>query len=165
MTVHRFVSLGVIAVFLATAAVARSQAHAPQCPADWPRLRPSDSGYFHAVALARLLADGGPRVMCLAPSTMNDMFAGQEGAVLYRTDRGDFEALFLPPSQSFDALRIVERREGSRYLYSFTGQPKPWPANLIDASYPLYFFKHSNRLLVTSDKDLIGQLETVLTRH
>jgi len=165
MTVHRFVSLGAIAVFIATAAVAQGQADAPRCPADWPRLQPSDPGYSQAVALVRLLADGGLRVMCFAPSTMNDMFAGQEGAVLYRTGRGDFEALFLPPSQSFDALRIVERREGGRYLYSFTGQPKPWPANLIDASYPVYFFKHLNRLLVTNDKDLVGQLETVLTRH
>jgi non-heme chloroperoxidase len=138
---------------------------APACPADWPALPAGDPSYAQAVDLARSLTERGVLVVCFAPSTMTQMFEGQEGAVLYRTDRGDFEALFLPPSQRFDELRIVERREGGRYLYSFAGQPKPWPANLIDAARPVYFFKHVNRLLVTNDKDLIGQLQSVLAGH
>jgi hypothetical protein len=48
---------------------------------------------------------------------MTGMFEGQEGAALYRTSLGDFDALFLPVSQRFDALQILERRQDGRYLY------------------------------------------------
>jgi len=59
---------------------------------------------------------------------MEGLFAGQEGAALYRTNRGDFETLFLPKSQNFNALQVVERRETGGYVYSFRGSPPPWPA-------------------------------------
>ena len=93
---------------------------------------------------------------------MGGTFEGQAGAALYKTDRGSFEALFLPNLRTFDGLQIVEREESGRHLYSFTGQPKPWPANLVDASRPLYFIKNLNRLIVTQDKELSTQLRAIL---
>jgi len=89
-------------------------------------------------------------------------FEGQSGAALYKTNRGSFEALFLPNLRTFDGLQIVEREESGRHLYSFAGHPKPWPVNLIDASQPLYFIKTLNRLIVTQDKELSTQLRPLL---
>jgi hypothetical protein len=129
---------------------------------NWPPLQPSDPAYPDAVDLSRSLADGFV-VQCIAPSKMAGTFDGQTGAALYRTNRGRFEALFLPKLQNFDGLQIVERQESGRYLYSFAGHPKPWPANLIDASRPVYFIKSLNRLIVVHDKELAAHLGSILT--
>jgi hypothetical protein len=128
---------------------------------DWP-LQPTDPAYPDAVDLTRALADGFV-VQCIAPSKMAGMFEGQTGAALYRTNRGSFEALFLQKLQNFDGLEIVERQESGRYLYSFAGHPKPWRANLIDASHPVYFIKSLNRLIVAPDKELAAHLGSILT--
>lgn len=130
---------------------------------NWPALQPSDPGYPDAVDLARALADNGFIVQCIAPSTMAGTFEGQTGAALYRTNRGDLDALFLPNLHNFDGLQIFERQESGRYLYSFAGHPKPWPANLIDASRPVYFIKNLNRLIVGHDQELAAHLRSILT--
>jgi hypothetical protein len=73
--------------------------------------------------------------------------------------------LFLPKTKTFDALEIVARQESGPYLY-FAGRPKPWRANLIDASHPVHFVKNLNRLLVVDDETLTAHLEaTVGHRH
>ena len=54
---------------------------------------------------------------------MANVFEGQLGAALYRTNRGDFEALFVTEPHTFSSLRLVERSEGGRYLYQFEGTP------------------------------------------
>jgi len=90
---------------------------------------------------------------------MDGTFDGLEGAALYRTDRGDFEALFLQRSQNFDHLKVVERPDGKRYSYNFVGPPRPWPANRIDAAFRMYFVKHKNALFVLSDKKFAETLE------
>jgi hypothetical protein len=125
-------------------------------------LQPSDPVYLDAVELARTLAADGFIVMCIVPSKMTGMFEGQKGAALYRTDRGAFEALFLPKPQHFDRLQIVERPERGRHLYSFAGPPTPWPANAIDSPRPVFLSKHRNRLLVAYDKELADHLGTTL---
>lgn len=130
---------------------------------NWPALQPGDPAYRDAMDLARTLADNGFTVQCVAPSTMVGTFEGQAGAALYKTNRGSFEALFLPDRRTFAGLQIVEREERGRHLYSFAGDPKPWPANLIDASRPLYFIKNVNRLIVSQDKDLSTHLGPLLT--
>ncbi|SRR6266566_3946369 len=84
--------------------------------------------YADAVDLVRTLSSRGFVVKCILSSKMEGLFAGQEGAALYRTNRGDFETLFLPKSQNFNALQVVERRETGGYVYSFRGSPPPWPA-------------------------------------
>ena len=129
---------------------------------NWPALRPSDPARAQAVDLARILGDNGFIVQCIAPSKMGGTFEGQTGAALYRTNRGDFEALFLPNQQNFDGLEILTRQESARYLYSFAGYPKAPPANLIDASHPVYFIKNLNRLIVVDDKELAALLGSVL---
>jgi hypothetical protein len=130
--------------------------------ANWPALQPSDPAYLDALELARTLADSGFIVMCIAPSKMTGTFEGQKGAAVYRTDQGGFDALFLPKPQNFDQLEIVERQEVGRYLYSFAGRPTPWPANRIDGPRPLFFIRHTNRLVVAYDKDLAHRLGTTL---
>jgi hypothetical protein len=129
----------------------------------WPALQPSDPAYPDAVDFAQALSDNGFIVQCMAPSHSVGMFEGQVGAALYRTNRGDFDALFLPNGWNLDELQIIERQERGRYLYSFAGRPKPWPANLIDASRPVYFIKNINRLIVAHDRELATDLGTVLT--
>jgi len=95
---------------------------------------------------------------------MTGTFEGQVGAALYSTDLGAFDALFLPETQSFDALDIVERHERGRFLYSFIGRPDPSPPNLIDAPDRVYFVKHVNRLLVIHQEALAARLAVVLGR-
>src|SRR5438309_5032739 len=78
-----------------------------------------DPVYVDAMELARYLIDHGFIVNCVQGSKMQHLFDGQKGAALYRTDRGSFEALFLSKTETFDALEVVEQRQGTRYLYSF----------------------------------------------
>jgi hypothetical protein len=92
-------------------------------------------------------------------SKMDGTFDGQDGAALYRTDHGDFEVLFLPQPKTFDRLRVIERRDGERYSYRFKGPPQPWPANLIDSAFRIYFIKNGNRLFVVDqNKELAATL-------
>jgi hypothetical protein len=161
-------SLGMLAAVVVMAfvqpLVAQSGRHTTGCAdVNWPALQPSDPVYRDAVDFARALADNGFIVQCIAPSKMVGTFEGQTGAALYRTNRGDFDALFLPNLPNLDGLQIFERQEGGRYLYSFGGRPKPWPANLIDASRPVYFIKNLNRLIVAHDKELAAHLGSILT--
>jgi len=122
---------------------------------------PQDApGHGDAIALAATLNKKGITVRCILGSTMEDTFDGQTGAAVFRTDRGSFEVLFLPPPQTFDHLRVIERRDGKRYLYRFKGPPQPWPANLIDSAFPIFFIKSRNMLFVVeSDAALRATVE------
>jgi hypothetical protein len=115
--------------------------------------------YSDAIALSRTLEKNGISVRCILLSKMDGTFDGQEGAALYRTDHGDFEALFLPRPQNFERLKVIERQDGGRYSYSFVGPPQPWPANRIDAAFRMYFVKHQNVLFALTDKTLAATLE------
>jgi hypothetical protein len=158
-----FAMVSLVVVTLVGPLRAQAGSQATGCAgANGPALQPSDSAYLDAVELARTLADHGFMVMRIVPSKRTGMFEGQQGAALYRTDQGSFEALFLPKPQNFDRLQIVERQESGRYLYSFAGRPTPWPANLIDSPRPVFFLKHTNRLLVAYDKKLADHLGTTL---
>ncbi len=164
MKVRELITLAVLSLVVVTlVGPKRAQAgsQATGCAdANWPALQSSDPAYLDAVALARILADHGFMVMCIAPSKMTGTFEGQKGAAVYRTDRGGFDALFLPKPQTFDRLQIIERQESGRYLYSFAGHPRPWPANLIDGPRPVFFIKHTNLLVVAYDKELADHLRT-----
>ena len=96
---------------------------------------------------------------------MNGMFEGEVGAAIYKTSGGAFEALFLPPSQTFDALQIRERRDGAFYLYSFDGQPKRSTADPMTASRPFHFIKNLNRLIVAQNRELVAHREAILERR
>ena len=102
---------------------------------------------------------------CMLLSKMDGTFDGPEGAALYRTDHGDFEALFLPHPQNFERLKVIERQDGSRYSYSFVGPPRPWAANRIDAAFRMYFVKYQSVLFVVTDKRLAATLERLPRSH
>jgi hypothetical protein len=89
---------------------------------------------------------------------MVGLFERLEGAALFRTDRGDFEVLFLPRPLRFDDLRVTERREARSYVYSFEGQPRPWPANHMENARRTYFLGHAGWLFVVMDDRLATQL-------
>jgi hypothetical protein len=122
---------------------------------------PSDAAvYRDAVALSQTLGKNGFVVKCLLNSMSEGTFEGQTGAATFRTDRGTFEVLFLPQSKSFDHLEVIEERNGFRYSYWFKGPPQPWPANLIDSAFRIYFIRHRNLLFVVDrDAELAARLE------
>lgn len=133
----------------------------PCGPKEMEAALPSDApAYPDAISLSEQLGKHGISVRCLLRSKMEDTFQGQEGAALYRTDQGDFEALFLPPPKTFGQLKVIEWRDGRRCLYRFKGHPQPWSASLIDSAFRLYFVKNRNLLFVVQNsKQLSAILE------
>ena len=96
---------------------------------------------------------------------MEDTFDGQEGAAVYRTNHGSFEVCFLPPNRTFEQLTVAEQRKGGRsYSYRFTGPPQPWPANLIDSTFPIYFVKDRNLLFVVENNKPLAQMLEKIAR-
>lgn len=138
----------------------------PCGPAELQSALPSDVPFYHdAISLSKTLRRNGIGVKCILRSTMENTFDGQVGAAVYRTDQGTFEVCFLPEDGTFEGLKVnEERKDSERYLYRFTGPPQPWPANLIDSAFPIYFVKDRNLLFVVdSNKPLAQKLEK-LTR-
>jgi hypothetical protein len=129
-------------------------------PEDLKASLPSNGqAYPEAIALSETLRKYGISVKCILMSKMDGTFDGQDGAALYRTDHGDFEVLFLPQPKTFDHLKVIELRKGKRYSYRFKGPPQPWPANLIDSAFRIYFIKNRNMLFVVEhNKELAAML-------
>ena len=125
-------------------------------------LPPADPAYDDAIELARTLSEHRFTIKCVLTSKMAGLFNGQEGAALYRTTDGDFDALFLPRPKTFADLKIIERPVKKGFVYSFAGKPRPWPANRLEGTRRQYFLKHANQLLVLSDDSLRTKLEAVL---
>jgi hypothetical protein len=88
-------------------------------------LQPADQAYTMAAALAKSLRAHDFIIKRALRSKMDGAFEGQDSAALFRTNRGDFEAMFLPKQMSFEKLEVLERRENGWYFYSFEGDPKP----------------------------------------
>jgi hypothetical protein len=129
------------------------------------RLQPADKVYGQAFELAEELQRGGIRVRCVLRSHKEGAFEGLVGAALYRTDGGDFEALFLSPPATFNQLIIDERKDASGWVYSFQGTPKPWPANRVEGR-KMRFVKHAHRLLVLGDDEkLAATLQRIIAVH
>ena len=114
-------------------------------------LPPNTPAYRDAILLSETLSKNGILVKCILGSTMEGTFEGESGAAVYRTVDGSFEVLFLPQRRTFDRLKIIEQHSGDRYLYRFQGPPQPWPANLIDSSFRIYFVKDRNLLFVVDE--------------
>jgi hypothetical protein len=125
-------------------------------------LQPNDKAFAPALELSQDLQRGGFVVRCILRSRWEGLFEGLTGAALYRTDRGDFEALFLPAPNTFERLIVNERKEGDRWVYSFEGQPKPWLANRMEGRR-IQFVKDAQRLLlVLENETLAASLRRVL---
>jgi hypothetical protein len=121
-------------------------------------LKPDDPVYTDALNLARTLQIHGFVVKCVGQSTMIDVFRSQQGAALFKTDQGDFEALFLPNNDTFDSVESIESRENGRFLYSFLGNPSPKSPHPINSAYAMYFVKHANQFFITSDSELAATI-------
>src|SRR5258705_7565564 len=65
-------------------------------------LQPADKAYSKAMELAETLRAGDFIIKCVLRSKQEGLFEGLEGAALFRTNRGDFEALFLPKEKTFE---------------------------------------------------------------
>lgn len=128
-------------------------------------LQPTDKAYSVAMELAQTLRARHFTIKCVLRSKRGSSFEGLEGAALFRTSRGDFEAIFLPKQKTFARLRVLERQENGWYIYSFKGDPKPWPANRIESPRPIYFVKHSHTLLETTDDVLAENLRRAVSGH
>lgn len=125
-------------------------------------LQPSNHEYADATELKQVLQAHGLVVGCVLRSKMAAMFEGQEGAALYRTDQGDFEALFLPKPKSWDALEIVQTEKNGQYWTSFTWPPKAGPTKFIDGAQRGYYVKHANVLCVAWSGGLSTKLNRIL---
>jgi len=126
-------------------------------------LKPVDPIYSEAMELAELLRDRGLTIKCVLPSKMANSFEGQVGAALYRTNRGDFEALFLKKSATFASVKPIEAEKNGFYLYSFEGRPPArggWTSSRRE-----YFVKHKNQMLVTREGPLAVYLDKDLNSH
>jgi hypothetical protein len=126
------------------------------------QLQKANPAYADAMELAQTLSEHGFIIKCVLGSKMDRLFEGMKGAALFRTNRGDFEALFLPKAQTFAEVNVIEQRRDNEYIYSFQGNPKPWPANRMEGPRRTYFLKHANQLLVIDDDQLRARLEEIL---
>jgi hypothetical protein len=95
-------------------------------------LQAGDPAYVDAMELAQTLRSRGFTSKCVLRSTMEGAFEGMEGAALYRTDRGDFEALFLAKPQTFVGLIVMEEQRNGIHTRSTVhhrrGPPIAWKA-------------------------------------
>lgn len=125
-------------------------------------LKPTDPAYPETVELARELENHGYAVRCVLQSKMVNFFEGQLGAALYRTNRGDFEALFLTKAHTFGSVRLLERPENGRYLYFFQGSPRASSARSMDCARRNFFARRANQFFMTEDRQLAADLGEVL---
>ena len=127
------------------------------------QLSSTDPVYVDAMDLARNLIDHGFIVKCVQASKWGNLFVGQEGAALYRTDQGGFDVLFLPKAETFDAVQVVEQRRGNLYVYSFRGTPNS-PGRLEGQKTD--FIRSGNLLfLVWSDADLAASIQAAVPEN
>jgi len=105
------------------------------------------------------LTRSGLTIECMLPSKKAHFFEGQKGAVLFRTNAGDFEVLFVPEPNTFAGLEIAEERKGSRFIYSFRGKPET--KHYFDSAYGQYFLKQSNKLFISFDQQTAVKLNAV----
>jgi hypothetical protein len=123
-------------------------------------LQPTNVEYADAIEFKQVLQSHGVVVGCILKSKSWHMFDEQKGAAFFRTDQGDFDALFLPKAKTWDKLDIIQVQENGRYITSFQGWPSGRPMN---GSRPCYFVKHASVLcIVGPDEQLSIKLNRIL---
>ena len=125
-------------------------------------IKPVDPIYSEAIDLAEVLRERGLTVKCVLPSKMANTFEGQAGAALYRTNHGDFEALFLKKPATFASVKPTEAEKNGFYFYSFEGRPATsgWTSSRRE-----YFVKNGSQMLVTREEQLAVYLDKELNSH
>lgn len=142
------------------------------CPTGEALIAPNNPAYADAVELAQSLETHDFIVKCIFPTKLNSVFMVEENGVLrstiegeacFRTNYGDFSAVFLPKPQTFADFKITERREGGGYLYRFTGTPRVWAGDKFKfgAARRQYFLKRDNVLFMVDDTQLLSRLEDI----
>jgi len=107
-----------------------------------------------AAEVTKLLERHGFVVECVRRSKSENLFKGQKGAAWYKTDHGIFEVLFLPKTETFDALEVIEQPQGSgRYLYSFRGKPQ---MPTMDSWKRSSFVKRGSKLFMVYGNDQLA---------
>jgi hypothetical protein len=161
------IAVPAILLLLVTAFIQPSFAQSSDCTGREAeaQLRSTDPLYADAMEVGRDLIDHGLIVKCiLTPSIFDGTFDGQSGSALYRTDRGEFWVLFLPKAETFDALQIMEQKQGETYVYTFRGTPTPHSpphSPLRMEARKAYFINSGNRLFVVmDDADLAESIQT-----
>jgi hypothetical protein len=139
-------------------------ARAQNDPCDPRALLPTtDPAYADAVKLSETLNRNGIQVRCVLLSKESQMFDGQLGAAFFRTEIGDFEALFLAQGHTWDNLKILQIRDAAGYVkYQFRGSPAhpgAWEGK------PVYFVKHGNEFLHSLDSQLVSKLRQALKEN
>lgn len=153
--------LHLLPLFFVLVMVQLLPASAQNNPCD-PRasLPATDPAYREAMKLSKTLNRRGIHVRCVLLSKEAEMFEGQLGAAFFRTDLGDFDVQFLPPSQSWDNLKVIEQRETGGYTkYHFEGSPAysgTWEGKSV------YFVKHRNQFLHSLDPQVVSKLREAL---
>lgn len=125
-------------------------------------LKPTDPAYQDATDLTSNLQSHGFIVKCVLQSTSVHLFEGQTGAAYFKTDHGDFGALFLPKELSFESLVLIEGQEKGRYLYWFEGYPPKTSSQPINSKSPMFVGKRANKLFFTEMPELAKKIVSAL---
>lgn len=121
-------------------------------------LNAKDPAYRSAMQLAQTLSSHGIKINCVLPSKMANFFLGQKGAALFRTDHGDFEALFAFQSEQFAYLAVAERpQENSFHTYDIYGTPT---VRTIEGREQ-FFLRYDTTFFVTMDERLARSLAEI----
>lgn len=119
---------------------------------------------------SRTLEANGFTVQCVFPTKLRSMFEEAYGRLTHSTIAGEasfetnygyVDVVFLPKGRTFADFKIIERREGSGYFYTFASNPRVWDGRL-ETGRRLYFLKHDNHLLFVDDAKLRALLEKAL---
>lgn len=120
--------------------------------------------YADATELAGALEGRGFDVECIARSKEEAMFDGQKGAAWFKTDHGIFEVWFLPKTETFSALAVVER-PGPNGAYSYTFQGTPRIPRTIQSPRQIWYIKSGNLLFeVWGDPLLAASLDSAFRK-
>jgi hypothetical protein len=118
--------------------------------------------YIEAEDLAQRLRPAGIQVQCIRRAKEDHLFDDQAGAAWFKTDQGAFVVWFLPETETFNSLQVIEHSRGNgRFVYSFGGTPEI--KTTFDSSKRIWFIKQRNVLFeVRGDSKLAARIRRVL---
>jgi hypothetical protein len=165
-TVVSKLAFAICSAMLWFVAAAQAQGSQTGCsPAELNNLlQPSDPAYADAIKLAATLENHSFTIQCVLPSHFAQFLPRQTGAALFRTARGDFEALFRPKEQNFDDVFISEKRDENRSSgsnavgYRYTLRDAQGHKLQDMAGREAFFVRHDNILFVTWQKNTAATL-------
>jgi hypothetical protein len=126
---------------------------------DMSLLKPSDGAYAEASNAAAIFKQLGLNVQSIHRSKLEGFFRGTTDAAFFKTDKGAFEIIFFNEPGQAEKIRVIETRDGKRYIYSFEGQPQPDPhRDVFNAAYPMRFIMIDKLFVVVFNNDDLYQV-------